>query len=96
MGSSDVPISHVMQRAAVVGITGPRLPHQPAHWPGRPHLATAAGLPGLGATAQHFLKSLLGAHLPLSYWPYQVTKLAQLQGVKEEYTSFNGGNYEVI
>lgn len=32
----------------------------------------------------------------MSYWPYQVTKLAQIQGVKEEYTSFNGGNDEVI
>ena len=96
MGSSDVPISHVMKMAAVVGMTGPRPPHQPAHWPGRPHLAMTAGLLGLSATAQHFLKSLLGAHLLLSYWPYQVTKLARIQGVKEEYTSFNGGNYEVI
>lgn len=76
MGSSDVPISHVMQMVGVVGITRPCPPHQPAHWPGCPHLAMTAGFLGLGATVQHFLSLCLGhtyqcpiGHIKSQSWP---------------------------
>ena len=59
-------------------------------------LGTDCRVLGLGCHCTALFKSFLGTHLPLSYWPCQVTKLAQIQGVKEEYTSFNGGNDEVI
>lgn len=83
---SDIAISHVMKLAGAVGITGPCLPHHLADRPGFLHLVMVAGF--LRAAAESrchrtaLFKYLLGTHLVLSHWLYQVTKPAKIQGMK--------------